>query len=158
MYREYRNSDGLHIVLPENVFQDICKQVDKFYPNECGGIFVGKITDDSTATIEKMILPKKFRSTPVYFVRLTGFINKWLKDIFKKHNGDVIYLGEWHSHPNGSSHPSGTDIKAMKEIASNPDIRIQTPILLIVGFNKKDYQERFFIYKNNQLISYEQQN
>lgn len=158
MFRKYSNSDGLKIELPETIFRDIQKQVDKFYPNECGGIFVGTVTDDATATIKKMILPKKFRSTPVYFVRVTGFINKWLNGIFKKYNGEVIYLGEWHSHPNGSPTPSGTDLKAMQEISINPDIRIQTPLLLIVGYDKKKYEEIFYIYKTKQLIPYEQQN
>lgn len=158
MLRKYSNSDGLKIELPETIFRDVQKQVDKFYPNECGGIFIGKVINDSTATIEKMVLPKKFSSTPVYFVRLTGFINKLLKNIFTKYNGEVIYLGEWHSHPNGSPTPSATDLNAMQEISINPDIRIQTPLLLIVGYDKKNYDEKFYIYKNNNLKQYEQQN
>lgn len=154
MCRKYSNKDGLKIELPEAIFQEIKHQVDKFYPNECGGIFVGQITGGVTAKIEKMALPKKFSSTPVYFVRLNNFINGWLKRLFTKYNGNMIYLGEWHSHPNGQPYPSTTDLNAMKEIALNPDIRIQTPLLLIVGYNKKVYDEKFYIYKNNKLNPY----
>ncbi len=154
MFRKYISKDDLIIELPETIFQEIQLHVDKLYPNECGGVFVGNIKDDVTARIDKMVLPKKTRSTPVYFVRLTSFINRWLLNIFKKYNGEVIYLGEWHSHPNGTPFPSGTDLKTMREIAINPDIRIQTPILLIVGYDKRTYNEIFYMYKNNKLIPY----
>lgn len=154
MYKKYRNNDGLQIHLPETILMEIHKCISRFYPNECGGIFVGKIDNESFAVIEKMMLPKKFRSSPVYFLRVTEFLNRWLNRVFKQSDGQMIYLGEWHSHPNGSPIPSSKDTDAMEEISKNENIRIKTPLLLIVGYNGKKFDERFYIYQENKLTPY----
>lgn len=156
MYNEYKNEDDLRIILPEKIFDSIKKNIIKYYPNECGGVFVGQI-NNKTAVIEKMMMPKRFKSTPFFFSRIADLINKWLERVFNQSNGNTIYLGEWHSHPNGMPYPSSTDSKSMKKISLNPDVRIKTPILLIVGYNKKEFNERFFIYSRNNLVSYEKE-
>ena len=48
----------------------------------------------------------------------------------------LIYVGEWHSHPDGLPIPSGTDFNAMKEIAESDEVVIQNPVLLILGITK----------------------
>lgn len=154
MYREYLNKDGLKIMFPDGIFDQIKEFIVQHYPNECGGVFVGKIIGD-TAAIEEMMVPKRFRSTPVFFTRIAGMINKWLVQIFKKSKGKTIYLGEWHSHPNGRPYPSSTDFNSMKKIAQNTDVRIETPLLLIVGFDGEVFNERFYIYHNQNLTPYD---
>lgn len=156
MYRTYKNSDGLKIALPEIVFGKIKQHVKKHYPNECGGVFVGKIiVDENKAIIEKIMIPKSLRSTPVYFLRLSGFINKWLIRIFHQSEGELLYLGEWHSHPNGEPKPSSKDFQTMKRIAENENVRIQTPLLLIVGYDQIVYNEVFYVFSNNKLTPYD---
>src|SRR5882724_4826930 len=125
MFRRYKNRDGLEVELPEEIFEGIKKQIARFYPRECGGIFVGKIDKGNIAVIEEMMVPKGFWSTSVLFKRLAGFLNKWLDRVFKQSAGETIYLGEWHSHPDASPVPSLTDFTTMRRIAANTDTRIQ---------------------------------
>jgi integrative and conjugative element protein (TIGR02256 family) len=156
MYRTYKNVDGLEILLPESVFGKIKQHVGKYYPNECGGIFVGKIIlDEQKAIVEKIMMPKRLKSTPVYFLRLSRFINQWLLRLFRQSGGESFYLGEWHSHPNGRPRPSHTDYETMKRISENPNVRIQTPLLLIVGYDRNIYDEIFYLFTNNNLIPYD---
>lgn len=156
MYKVYTNKDGLKIILPEKIFENIKKFVVKHYPNECGGVFVGKINED-TAVIEKMMVPRRFRSNPVFFSRIADFINKWLVRVFKQSKGETIYLGEWHSHPNGEPYPSSTDFSSMKKIALNTDVRIETPLLLIVGYDRNLFSEQFYLFYNDTLTTYEEE-
>lgn len=158
MYKVYKNSTGLRVKLPESIYEEVQKCIEKFYPNECGGIFVGTIDNGNTAVISEMMLPKKFRSTPIYFVRVADLLNKWLEKIFQRDGGNTIYLGEWHSHPNGSPYPSNTDLKAMEDIANNNDVRISTPLLLIVAYNGEVYKEKIYIYQENNLKPYTYEN
>ncbi len=158
MFRSYVNTDGLRILLPAEVFDQIKLKVAKYYPSECGGIFVGRITDDGTACIEQMMMPQEFKSNRIWFLRVADFLNKWLLQIFRNNNGEVIYLGEWHSHPNAPPIPSGTDFHSMLKISTNDNIRIETPILLIVGFNGNEYYECFYLLYNKKLIAYGKQN
>ncbi len=140
--------------MPEGMFDKIKQRVQQYYPRECGGVFVGRISSD-IATIEKMMMPLKIKSSPVLFIRIADFINKWLTRVFNKSEGRSIYLGEWHSHPNGYPYPSSTDLKAMKSISENSDVRITTPLLLIVGYRQELFTELFYIYYNQKLLSYE---
>jgi len=159
MYRIYENNDKLKILLPDSVYGEICKSIAHFFPNECGGIFVGKIdTNKGEAVVDLMRMPNRFNSSPVLFQRFAGFLNRWLRKIFKESNGDRIYLGEWHSHPNGVPYPSQTDYLTMQKIAVNDNVRIQTPILMIVGYNGLTFKEQFFIYSQQDLIHYVKQN
>lgn len=158
MYRAYINQDGLKIILPESIWMEIKAVVAKFYPNECGGIFTGRIdVQNNTATIEQVIVPEKIRSSPVFFRRFAKSINNVLSQLFVKSKGESHYLGEWHSHPNGMPSPSHTDFSTMQKIAANTNIAIKTPVLLIIGYDTLSFNERFFILFNNRLISYERQ-
>lgn len=155
MYKVYRNIDGLEVQLPEYVFDKIKIQIIKYYPHECGGIFVGSIDENNTAIIKNMMMPRKFKSSPVFFLRVADFINKWLLRIFRQSEGRILYLGEWHSHPNGQPIPSTTDFNSMEKISLNENVRIRTPILLIVGYNSIRFKERFYIFYKQNLIPYE---
>lgn len=158
MYRSYVNKDGLRVLLPTEVFDQIKVKIAKHYPLECGGIFVGCITEDGAACIEQMMMPKKFNSNRIWFLRVADFLNKCLLQIFKNNNGEVIYLGEWHSHPNAPPIPSKIDFQSMLRISVNSNIRIETPILLIVGYNGREYNECFYLLYRNKLIPYGKQN
>lgn len=72
------------------------------------------------------------------------------------YNEGLIYLGEWHSHPNGSSSYSMTDRKALTNIAESETVNISNPIMLIVGFNKSRIIEiKAYYYKDFDIIEYE---
>jgi proteasome lid subunit RPN8/RPN11 len=43
------------------------------------------------------------------------------------------YLGDWHSHPRGSVHPSGKDLQVLREIAGHARARCKNPIMCIVA-------------------------
>lgn len=155
MFRIYRNADELVVELPENIFEKIKNEVKRYYPHECGGIFIGRITNNNRAIIEDIIVPKEILSTRVLFRRIAIFINRGLKKIFNSHKGEIIYLGEWHSHPDNLPIPSRTDMTAMQNIAKSPSVRTETPLLLIVGFNQIEFNEKFYLYFENQLLPYE---
>jgi integrative and conjugative element protein (TIGR02256 family) len=45
--------------------------------------------------------------------------------------GRYRYLGSWHSHPNGSARPSGTDVATTAAVADEPEVRLPSPVLII---------------------------
>lgn len=157
MYRKYHNKYGMEVWLPQGIHDTIIEEAARYYPKECGGIFVGKV-NDNIATVEVMKMPIRFFSSNILFKRVSRFLNKWLTEIFLRNNGDVIYLGEWHTHPDSMPIPSTTDITAMYRIADNPNIRTSSPLLLIVGFTPEIAIEKFYIFYNNQIIDYVKSN
>ncbi|WP_177230488.1 Mov34/MPN/PAD-1 family protein [Chitinophaga sp. CF118] len=154
-YRKYETTDGLRIQLSEEVFKKIQEHCVRHYPKEFGGIFYGSINSNTdTAMVEDIIVSKWFVNTTVLFRRIAWYFNWRLKQIHRRSNGQLYYIGEWHTHPNAAPFPSTTDLKAMCRIANNPNIRIKTPILLIIGYDGRQINECFYIYLNQNLTSY----
>lgn len=61
-------------------------------------------------------------------------------------------VGEWHSHPNGSTQYSSTDLATMIDIEK--EVTIANP-LLIVGVRSDGISSHtFYCYKNNELLEY----
>ena len=126
------------------------------YPNEFGGFLIGYYASNfKSLIITDYILPNKYKSDRYLFERSTNGIEKKLKKLFTN-TKQQYYVGEWHTHPDGSINYSTTDLKAMNNIVESNSIRIENPILLIisVGINKtNDYG--FYIFNNNKLLKYE---
>lgn len=54
-------------------------------------------------------------------------------DLFMRTQGKQHYVGEWHSHPSGPPHPSGTDNRTLRAIAWDTATNCPECILLILG-------------------------
>jgi integrative and conjugative element protein (TIGR02256 family) len=54
-----------------------------------------------------------------------------IQQVHELSEGRYCYLGSWHTHPLGQPHPSSTDISTAQDIASQEDVGISRPILLI---------------------------
>ncbi len=153
MYRKYINQYGMEVWLPQEIYDELLIKAAQHYPKECGGIFVGKVKDN-IAVIEMSKMPIRFFNTNVLFRRIAGWLNVWLTEIFKKEKGEVIYIGEWHTHPDCEPNPSGKDISALLRIAQSEDVRTENPVMLIIGFNRHKNKEKFYTYYNHQIITY----
>ncbi len=149
------NDIGLKLEIDDDLLHRLIEHGKSNYPNEFGGILAGFYSDDQKSVhIKETILPEEFETSMVSFKRGMNGIKKKLIKLYSQYPR-IIYVGEWHTHPNGIPSPSRTDIKAMDEIINCKDVRILNPILLILGnlFNSFDYC--FFVHFNNKLYKYE---
>ena len=130
-------------------------QIALQYPNESGGFLVGYYSEDfMTLHITYFVLPQQQKSSSFLFQRSIVGIKEVFNRLFaiKKY----YYTGEWHTHPDGSSMYSQTDLKAMIEIATCETVNITNPILLILSVSKNKLQDfSFYIYDNKGLYRYE---
>lgn len=151
----YNQQKEVNLNIPDILFDKLSTVAIQNYPNESGGFLVGYYSEDLTAlNITDLILPNEHTSSKYSFKRSIKGINKIFESLFssKKH----YYIGEWHSHPDGSSIFSKTDLNAMEEIANSETVTITNPILLIVSINKTELKDfTFYIYDNKGLYKYE---
>lgn len=147
--------NGLDLIINNELIQKIVQYAIKMYPNEFGGFLLGKyLNGHKTVEVIDTILPTNYISSPKSFLRNTEGIEDILEENY--HSDSIFYIGEWHSHINGPSSYSSTDLKAMIEIAKCETVKIKNPILLIVSIDKlKQFEFSFYYYKNKELISYE---
>lgn len=125
------------------------------YPNEFGGFLIGSYSKDmKTLFINATLLPKKYNGFPTLFERSTEGIIIELEVAFNSKG--IFYIGEWHTHPSGSSLFSKTDLNSMIEIAECETVKIKNPILLIISINHdKLLDYTFYFYNNQNLFPYE---
>lgn len=125
------------------------------FPNEFGGFLMGYYsTDFKTLTITDTILPKIYQGSPCLFQRSSKGVDSLFEDYYKKEPRQY-YIGEWHTHPNGSTHYSQIDRQAMMSIANCATVNITNPILLIISTNRSSINGfQLYLYKDKKLLSF----
>lgn len=99
------------------------------YPLETGGILLGWRSPSA------MVVADIQGPGPTALHGRTRFIpdHQWqvaqIKHIFQDSGGDLDYLGEWHTHPDGVAELSGDDIRTLRRVAR----RVPRPLMLILG-------------------------
>lgn len=99
---------------------------------ETGGVLAGYVDEASN-----IVITHASESGPnaiklaTKFEKDIEFCQKFLDDLFYKSNKHIIYVGEWHSHPNERNQPSGTDIKSLTQIAYQKEYLTDMPLMII---------------------------
>jgi proteasome lid subunit RPN8/RPN11 len=151
-----KNKYGLKINIEDSLLNRIGKIGIDHYPNEFGGFLTGEYsTDFKTLIIKDCILPIKYKGFPYSFVRSVNGLKNIFNKVFKDKR--QYYIGEWHTHPNGKTIYSQTDLNAMIKIEECETVFIKNPILLIIGVNENSVSGfTFYYYENKTLLPYEQ--
>ncbi len=145
----------LSLLIDEKFVVKIASLATEYYPREIGGFFIGKyIEDNKTAIITDIRTPAKFTNGITHFYRDTHDLNKYLLEL-QKSNTELLYLGEWHSHPNGVAIPSNIDRNMMLKIAGDSNSKIQNPILGIISIIRKQSDIEFYVVHNGEILKYE---
>lgn len=151
-YNRYDIDSSIHI--SKSVLKTIEEETTFHYPNEFGGVFIGYKSEENFI-ITNILIPDEYKNGKTIFIREPGTLNERLSQIHNITNGKIQYLGEWHSHPDGPTNPSSTDVNAMNEIAKDKNIDIDKPLLMIVELGELPFGKNLYIYDNKILKKYE---
>lgn len=146
---------GLKMELKQSLLDKLYDLGLRHYPKEFGGLLVGYYSDDlKTCILENVIIPKKYKSSRYFFERRKDGLNKMLTEFYNS-SPRLIYVGEWHTHPDGVPSPSKTDLSAITEIADCDEVSIENPILMILSVNKTDMGLGVYVFSKNKLVKYD---
>jgi len=115
---EDRNNK-ITVTIEDDVLEALHQSALESYPNETGGFLVGNYISNNHAHVTCLVQPVKKTCRPCSFERSTEGMKTVWDNLFEQ---GLIYLGEWHTHPNGSRDYSITDLEAMRIIASSADV------------------------------------
>jgi integrative and conjugative element protein (TIGR02256 family) len=145
----------LELIVSKELVDRIVNCGAKKYPNEFGGLLMGRyVNDHKTVIIEDTILPKKYKPSRYFFDRSSDGLREELELRYKA-EPRLIYVGEWHTHPDGSAEPSGVDLKAMRELANDKNVLITNPVLMILEIKSQAYHMAVYFLYNNELLRYD---
>lgn len=105
-------------------------------PNETGGILIGNIDQERRCVYVCLALPSPPDSEewPTMYIRGVTGLREARDSIAARTAGNLDYLGEWHSHPEGiSTLPSADDVQVFKWIQDLVSPESRPPVMLICG-------------------------
>lgn len=129
--------------ISSEVLLAIQREADRCHPMETGGVLVGYVADNGDVVIRHAIGPgpladhRHFRFTPDH-----AFQCHELDARYTETNGVEVYLGDWHTHPNGTSRLSWLDRRTLSAIAKNAGTGIRNPLMLIGAGRPKSWNWR----------------
>lgn len=123
-------TDGWEIRISATAHNEIDRLAKEHSPSEHGGVLFGAISLLHRRMVVTRVLPAPEGSQfdRGRFVMSAVGLKETVTKLNKLTNGNLVYLGTWHSHPKGGG-PSATDRTSAKEIL---DKRLGTPFALLI--------------------------
>lgn len=147
---------GLSLKIEDKLLEYMYSKALDTYPNEVGGMLAGRYESKNSAIVEHIVMPKEISGSHNEFVRDTAGLEELWAEL---KNESIEYLGEWHTHPNGSSHYSRTDLHAMNEIVKDEYVSILNPILLILSLDRTRIKgHNVYLYDSSRLFVFQKDN
>lgn len=122
--------------IKKSVIDIFNKYEQKCLNNEAGGILLGTIYPEYI-TIEKATTPSKLdQFDRLFYIRSKISAQRKINKNWKKSNGILIYLGEWHTHTSNKPAPSDQDKRMIYDALKYSKMEIDFLFLIIVGRKK----------------------
>lgn len=126
--------DKYTIHISDEVLLTLGKYKQKKHQNESGGIILGHVHENNIIYISKVSEPNASDKASQHgFERDKQSAQIIVDSEFHESEGKVIYLGEWHTHPESNPSPSLIDVKMIKRQYRNNKINDSFLILIIQG-------------------------
>lgn len=145
---------NLSLKISQDILDEMYSKALASFPNETGGMFAGYISEDGhEAIVERLVEPSKTESTYVSFVRETDGMEQMWGELSEQ---GLTYLGEWHTHPKGTTQYSNTDYQAMVGIANDKNVALATPLLFIISLNESSITDsKAYLCDSGILLKFE---
>lgn len=149
------NHNNVELVILQARLKQLETYGKKHYPNEFGGFLIGYYSADlKSLTVTEYLLPVRYKGQHCLFERSIKGVRHTFRQLFDTKR--QFYVGEWHTHPDGSTAFSPTDLSAMMQIANCETVNITNPILLILSVDQNGISNyAFYLYNEGALIKYE---
>lgn len=123
-----RELPGLFVA--EEVSAELLHQPPR--PWEVGGWLLGYWSENDEAIVVTHATPPAVRGTALG-ITISGEGHRHRFDeAWKRSEGRITFLGDWHSHPGGPARPSSQDTRALRQLAEERDYGTPRPVAAIV--------------------------
>lgn len=127
--------------LPELVIEELRRLANQYYPLEIGGMLMGYIAENKDYVVTSIIGPgPNAKHSRHAFEPDSDFQLKILHARYMETNGRETYLGDWHTHPDGTTNLSRRDKETLASIAATPESKITSPLMAVAAGSKEDWK------------------
>jgi integrative and conjugative element protein (TIGR02256 family) len=118
------------------------------HPYEVGGLVAGYLNDEA-AVVTDMVGPgplAKHRHNT--FLPDHAYQTEQMHGLFRASGGRTVYLGDWHTHPEGPSALSPLDKRTMRVIADSSEADCANPLMILLSSDGAVWELRAFRLRN----------
>lgn len=126
-------SPVVEIDLDAVAHETIAHQARERFPNETGGILVGRVRGNVVQVTAASDSGPAASESPNGFLRDGEHCQAFLEEAISSSGGAVTYVGEWHTHPQHAALPSYTDVTSLAAISADPNFNTAAPIMIILA-------------------------
>src|SRR6266853_3687922 len=121
------------IWLPQKLHEEMRELAKRAYPNETGGALIG--FDAGNGLVVTAVIGPGPRAVhePHAFTPDHEYQDAEIERIYASSRRCHTYLGDWHSHPDGSANLSLKDKRALRIIAAHKAARAEAPVMGILA-------------------------
>lgn len=121
--------------LTEHALNSIAAEAERIYPLETGGVLLGwRSGSDRVIADMRGPGPAALHGRYRFFPDHPWQISE-IRQAFRESRGDLDYLGDWHSHPDGFPLMSPEDLSTLRRISR----KVREPVTLIVAGGQKTW-------------------
>jgi len=106
----------MRVWIEESVTLAIASRAAASAPSEAGGVLAGWTDGDDIVIAFATVGGPKAVATPTSYYPDHEWQERELERAFCRSDGDLTYMGDWHSHPSGPSQLSRTDVSTLRAI------------------------------------------
>lgn len=126
--------------IQKSTYTQMCSLGDQSFPLETGGMLLGYIADNGDVVVTSIIGPGPDAIHNRYgFSPDAEYQQMELTSHYLHTNGQETYLGDWHTHPLGSTTLSRLDKRTLARISRTPSSGIPKPIMGILCGGNSDW-------------------
>jgi len=119
--------------IADDALRRMIADASSHYPKETGGVLFGYRSHNAQVIVGTVSAGPSARHTRVRFVPDHYWQCQQLDDAYEKSGGLHIYLGDWHTHPDGHAEMSWEDRRTLKRIAQSATADAPHPLMVIGG-------------------------
>lgn len=137
---ESPNQDWI-VKISHQLYQNILNKLQEACPRETGGILLGTINYNKKIIYAiDTYTPEDSKFGLASFYKGSKGTREYLEDIIYKTGEMIIYVGDWHTHPNGSLSMSRTDETALSlQKEEVDDIKLPAHIMIFNNLSCRSY-------------------
>ena len=139
--RKFILENKLKLIIKDEVLNAIYKFNPIDYKHENGGVLLGKFNKEENTYIITNISTtnSKDRKGKYYFIRNKKQAQLVINKYWENSNGEINYLGEWHTHDEQYPSSSFADKQLIRQMLKNKNKEIDNVYMIILGNNENLY-------------------
>ena len=128
--------NGWTFILDKRLLRTLAEIRSSKLPNETGGVLIGlyDLVRKKIYAVDTVPSPPDSKEWPTLYVRGSEGLLARVEEITRRTGGQLEYIGEWHSHPDGcATRPSSDDLQVFVWLTEHMAVAGLPALMAIVG-------------------------